>query len=708
MVAERLAAMRGQRGEVCTKLKAMIAATPPDKHLDLTALGFLWSEVLHLDGQNAEALLIFKEFVEPQQLFLPTAIQLVAADNLSVLQMQELPIEGVRTFYHLVDRRRITQFEATEFKDLLVAQNAIEEGRYKEALPLQWQNLLRAYALGSWNESRWAVESLAKLYLKIGALEQACHYIILAESEKEIEDLAEAASSRGDADIIRIILRRLMDYANLRRHFIIACKFIEKIPDLIPDADVENLAEWMLPRCRELADFNGGGAMRAAWKAIRELGPRLPQAISRKLIETALLHPEWQAPLPGESRVLPNRRIMIETITFLVHSAPKDYLPAIVEGTLPLATERIQSYDYGDVVNLLCNLSELGDRSLRDSIKTALYVQGKPVNRILAQVAGHFEVEALSPTQWEELANRVIEEIRLTVQRLKPGETGKPVAETLMTMTQQTPVGRLEVTIHGNVGLQALIRGKQQLSNATIERIVRVMVEMATNQDNLLSNRQNLLSLVCDFADRTQPELRDEVVRTLEPLARGTVPESTEYPNSAAGRNPMGSVRMSMGTPQQVQALALVAAATYCGSDSTRARVISEALIEGFVSPHAMVRRGAYSAARCLPELSNEQLLPILMGLRDPDPGAAISAFAAFADRKEWTLTRPMWKLFLLAIRLATQSPDSNLRRHAALALRERLVQVPTESMRSEARTMQKAFAVDKAYSVRNVVQLTL
>jgi hypothetical protein len=91
------------------------------------------------------------------------------------------------------------------------------------------------------------------------------------------------------------------------------------------------------------------------------------------------------------------------------------------------------------------------------------------------------------------------------------------------------------------------------------------------------------------------------------------------------------------------------------------------------------------------------------MGLRDPDPSAAVAAFAAFADRKEWSLSRPMWKLFLLATRLASQSPDSNLRRHAALALRSRFAHAPTESTRSEARAILSAFATDVAYSVREV-----
>lgn len=701
LVSERLAAMRGRQSGVYPRLRALIAATPSENHADLAALGLLWSELLHLDRQDTEALSVFKDVVEPRQASLPVPVQLVATDNLSVLQMGDSLEEGVTTFYHFVDRRRVAQFEATESETLLAAQTALEKDRFPEALPLLWQNLMRAYSLGSWRASRWASERLAKLYLKAGAFEQCCHYLLVAEADKEMEGLAVAAAHRGDPLIIRNILRRLMNFANLRRHFTVACTFIARIPDLIPDAEVVKLAEWLLPRCREPADFNGGGAMRSAWEAMRELGHRLPMATSRKVLEAALTHPEWLTTLPGGDRVLPNRKVMVEAVTFLTHSAGADSLPLVVEATLPLATERVQDYDYGAVVNLLCNLGQLGDKALQTRIKTALFVPGKPLNRILAQVSGIFELEALTAAQWEGFANKVVDEIRLTVQRLKPGESAKPVAESLMTMTQTIPTGQLQVTVQTGAGLHALSKGIQHLSDASVGKIVQAIVEMATHRDNLLSNREFLLSQLCEFAARVAPELSDEIVRTLEPLARGDVPESGDYPSSGAQHHPLASARMNTGTPQQVQAMALVAAATFCGSDATRSRLIGEVLVEGFVSPHVTVRCGAYAAARRLPGLSSEQLLPILMGLRDSDPTAAVTAFAAFAERKEWSLTRPMWKLLILAARLASQSPEPNLRRHAAVLLHRRIDQAPTASIRTEVESILKLFGTDIAFSVR-------
>ena len=84
-----------------------------------------------------------------------------------------------------------------------------------------------------------------------------------------------------------------------------------------------------------------------------------------------------------------------------------------------------------------------------------------------------------------------------------------------------------------------------------------------------------------------------------------------------------------------------------------------------------------------------------------PTPRQAVSAFAAFAERKEWPLTRPMWKLFLLAVRLAGHSPNAKLRRHAAYALRELLGTTPTAGIRSEAQSLLDLFGKDVAHSVR-------
>src|SRR5262245_38635533 len=122
-----------------------------------------------------------------------------------------------------------------------------------------------------------------------------------------MDSLAIAIARRREPALMRSILRNVMEYANLRRHFVLAAKLLTAIPDLIPDDHLTTVATWLLPRCRELPVRNGGGVMRSAWEALRELGSRMPEDMSKQIIETALSHPVWNATPPRGNRILPER-----------------------------------------------------------------------------------------------------------------------------------------------------------------------------------------------------------------------------------------------------------------------------------------------------------------------------------------------------------------------------------------------------------------
>jgi hypothetical protein len=64
-----------------------------------------------------------------------------------------------------------------------------------------------------------------------------------------------------------------------------------------------------------------------------------------------------------------------------------------------------------------------------------------------------------------------------------------------------------------------------------------------------------------------------------------------------------------------------------------------------------------------------------------------------------------MWKLFLLATRLAGQSSEANLRRHAAHALNTRIVGIPKGGLRRDADDLLGMYAADIDYSVREATR---
>jgi hypothetical protein len=81
-----------------------------------------------------------------------------------------------------------------------------------------------------------------------------------------------------------------------------------------------------------------------------------------------------------------------------------------------------------------------------------------------------------------------------------------------------------------------------------------------------------------------------------------------------------------------------------------------------------------------------------------------MAAFAAFADRPDWRLTRPNWSMFLLAARIAADSPDASVRWHAARAVAAHARSVPT-GLRREARDLLSRFAGDISARVREAAR---
>ena len=698
LVINRLRAFRGHT-EAFQSLEQLLKTTATDRSNDIVAIRMLWSELLYLDGRTEEGLKIFHEIISINSTSQSAMTQLVFEDNHTVLSMASTSADeisqGISAFYHLVDRRRTAQFQLSDPLDVIDAQDALIAHKYGDAHSPLWRNLAHAYSIGSWRESTRAARRYGNFCMEVGELEKASYYLIHSEDEMALQKLAEAIIRRRDTNLIRSVVAKVMAYSNLRKHFIVACKLLSKLHDIIPDDKVVSVTQWLLLRCKEAPVRNGGGVMLAAWTAIQEFGPRVPSDVSKRIIETAISHSVWQSYVPGENRVLLFRKEIIEAVIFLIHSAPVEYLPAVVEATLPLATDRMQGYDYSTAVELLCQLAELGGSELKSRIATVLYTPGKPPCRVLAQVNNYFGADAYSSEQLEVFAHRIIAETRLTVQKIKFGEVAKAVPDTLMTMTKPALWGQIQIIVQGDRGLEVLAKEKQKLSDATISQIVHVITEMATDQDNLLSNREILLYQLKNYTDGIDEYLREAVVRAIEPMARGEIILSDDYT--------YGTSFIRGGSVEEVQAIALVVLACYTSS----ARHISEALVDGFSHPSAIVRKGAYTAAGHLPNLSGEQIIPILMGLRDPEPTVAISAFTAFAKRDEWNLTRPLWKIFLLAVRFASQSPNTKLRRHAAFALRNRLKNATKAGIRIEAQSILDSFSTDVAYSVREAATAT-
>jgi hypothetical protein len=151
-----------------------------------------------------------------------------------------------------------------------------------------------------------------------------------------------------------------------------------------------------------------------------------------------------------------------------------------------------------------------------------------------------------------------------------------------------------------------------------------------------------------------------------------------------------------------LQAAALIAIARFAGRDPDRFRARFEQLLQlALIHPDVTVRRGSFAAFRDFPRHLGTSYLAVLMGTRDADPQAAITAFAALAEKQELEISEYEWRLLLYSIRAAAESPNVNLRRHAAGMLARRIGQVPSGPVREQAEAVLAIFKEDLCASVR-------
>ena len=670
LVRERVLAMEGHVDVALQSLDDAIRLVANDRPRDAVALGLLRAELLHLDLLHDDALVVMKDVVTGHRPSLTAEEWFAVEENLSDLQLcSPAAIGGL--FYNVVDQKRMLNFEWLDYRDLFSAKQDAERGNHFETLPILWQQHRRAYLHGCWRALLWTNHFLAKECVHLKQWEDAVHHAIFAQDDALVTDIAEGILSARRAELVDRVVNRLLTTANLRTHFVVACKRLRALEDAIPDVWMPKVGEWLLKRAREIRNvLIGANHVSAAWETITAVASRFPDDLARSVIAAAVAHPIWTTKLDAPNRVIPERQVVVRALVPLAWAVTPDDIPPLAAATLPLLTDRPQVSDYDDVVNLLCHLADRGGTGVRDSLAGSLYPAGQPVSRVLAQVADVFgKREVFDSARLQKLADQVAQEIRRQVQWLGPDQLAEPVAEQIMEYSSSKPDRTLKVYVVGLTGLHALARHRAKLDEPTLRNLVDAILDMARNKDNFCVNRQALLHALVELADSFPATARARAEAVLEPLARGAVEESSEYPTAAETDNPLNPFKHHSGRPEDVQGMALVALAALTSGDATAARRVGDILEDALCDHRPGIRRAAYTAARWLPDVSEGVILGVLAGLRDPDPNAAVSAFATLAEQTDWKLNRNHWRVFLMAARLAQRTGGAKLRRHVAAAL---------------------------------------
>jgi hypothetical protein len=565
----------------------------------------------------------------------------------------------------------LINFEWLDYRSLFWAKLDAERERHFETLPVLWQQLRRAYLQGCWRARQWMSMVFARECLQLKEWENAVHHALLGQDDKLMTLIAEGLLGARVAELVEQVVNRLLTTANLRTHFVLACKLLARVADAIPDALIPKVGEWLLKRAREVRKVQfGANHVSAAWETMAVVAPRFPCDLARSVIAVAVAHPVWTTKLDDPNRFIPERSDVLRTLLPLVWILPPSDIPPLASATLPLLTDRQQVSDYDEVVNLLCNLAKRGGKEVTDSLAASLYPSGQPVSRILAQVAGLFgKGEILAPVRLQRLAHQVTQEIRRQVQWLQPGQLPEPVAEQIMEFSSPKPDRTLKVYLVGLTGLHVLIKRRAELDEPSLVGLLDAILDLARSKDNFCTNREALLDALVRLADVIPTTARTRIEAALGPLALGAVEESSEYATAAETDNPLNPIKCHSGRPEDVQATALVALAALASGNAVAAKRAGGILEDALCDHRPKIRQAAYEAARRLPDVSEGVILGVLAGLRDPDQNAAASAFAALADQKGWKLNRNHWRVFLMAARLAQRIGGVKLRQCAAKAL---------------------------------------
>ena len=506
-----------------------------------------------------------------------------------------------------------------------------------------------------------------------------------------------------DPALIEQVVGKVLTIANLRKHFCTACELLARVGDAIADEQLIAVAEWLLPRCSIQQDDRGtGGPLHRSWAALLPIARRLPVELARRAVLTAVSHPVWTGAGQASGASWVAREQIVETVNHLVAAVPVGDLELLAHQVLPLAQDRMLNSDYNDVINLLCHIAERGGDNVRRLIGDRLFEPGRPRYHILGQVAHVFRREYLPADRLNQLPAQVARNVRLQVQRRPHGQPFEEVPGVVFKITRETEAETIETSVVSMMDWHAAARHCQQIPPEAIREMALAAIEMLVDPDNDLGNRSSLIEGLMGLSDVLDKPSIAQVFDVLERIARGEIEVESERKSG-----PLEVIKVKSTTREDLRGIALVGAARVGRRypDLYRERV-EDLLEEAFSVPQVEVRRGAFAAFGDFPVRSEGPLLAVLLGTRDPDPGGAITAFAALAEKRDLVLNRNHWRLLLYSARLASRSTSSSLRRHAAAALFRLIDRAPRGAIHIQAEEILGRFQSDVCASVREAAQL--
>ena len=224
LVSNRIRAMRGEFENALRSLQDYFLILPMNLNRDKVAIGMLRSELLHLNLQNEEATRAFDEFVTPHTSALTQEEKFAVEQNRNDLDFARWAPNNVGDFHNLVDQKQLLNYEWLNYRDLFEAKQNAEQGKHNRTLPVLWQQVRRAYYHGCWRAQQWTGQLFAAECISLKLWGEAVHHTITSKDDSLIPTVTEGLLSSCNVELIQRAVARIVAIANLRTHFVVACK----------------------------------------------------------------------------------------------------------------------------------------------------------------------------------------------------------------------------------------------------------------------------------------------------------------------------------------------------------------------------------------------------------------------------------------------------------------------------------------------------
>jgi hypothetical protein len=297
-----------------------------------------------------------------------------------------------------------------------------------------------------------------------------------------------------------------------------------------------------------------------------------------------------------------------------------------------------------------------------------------------------------------------VNNIRLQVQHLNKNEEPKPVFEMYFRFSSATGDKTTVVNAVGTTHLKFFITQSKLLEPDMVKLLSDAILDMISDTDNIIGNKIALIECLKELGTKFPKDVAVRVFEVLESIILDKIGCGICKKMSEEAANPMNPYKFDFGSPSELKGFALYALA-YMESrqpglfDKKLYPLIENALLD--VDPE--IRKHAFAASREILKLSDKALIGVLFGTRDSDAKAATWAFDSIISKKSQKFSKYHFHLLYYSIVMAAKSPNAELRRMAAIVIKNFSDILPTVA--PKIKEIEKDLLDDVCYSVRSVLE---